>query len=308
MWGRRLWYLAVLAGCLVFYFCYQKWVSWILLLCVLGLPWFSLLISLPGILSFYPWVRCPNRVDIGEEATVAMLGDSRFPVPPFRGKIRLTQTPSGWNRLHRSGETLDTGHCGCVIAGPERVYVMDYLGLFRFRVRKTTPRQILIFPQPMKMTQVPDLDQLLSRSWRPKPGGGFSENHELRPYRPGDGLNQIHWKLTAKVGQPIIREPMIPQRMRILVTMDLSGTPEELDRKLGRLLWLMNWLREKKAEHQILVMTGEGIRSFYVGLMTEPGKILEELLQTGGAGGESMLDYPLEAAWHCHVGGLPDEA
>ena len=101
---------------------------------------------------------------------------------------------------------------------------------------------------------------------------------------------------------------MIPQRMRILVTMDLSGTPEELDRKLGRLLWLMNWLREKKAEHQILVMTGEGIRSFYVGLMTEPGKILEELLQTGGAGGESMLDYPLEAAWHCHVGGLPDEA
>lgn len=28
--------------------------------------------------------------------------------------------------------------------------------------------------------------------------GAYAEEHELRPYRPGDPMRTVHWKLTAK--------------------------------------------------------------------------------------------------------------
>ena len=45
MIGRRIVYLGALAGCLVFYFCYQQWLSWLLLLAVVILGSLSLLLE-----------------------------------------------------------------------------------------------------------------------------------------------------------------------------------------------------------------------------------------------------------------------
>ena len=44
-------YLAVMLGLIVFYIAYQKWMAWLLLLAVLWLPAFSLLVSLPAMLT-----------------------------------------------------------------------------------------------------------------------------------------------------------------------------------------------------------------------------------------------------------------
>ena len=304
--GRRCWYLAAVAGCTVFYLCYQRWLSWILLVCVLGLPWFSLLISLPGILSFHARVECPDRVTQGHDAQAVLLGGSRFPVPLFRGYLRMEHRPSGESRTHRYSAKVSTAHCGCVTVTPEKLYVSDYLGLFRFRVRGTAPKKMVIRPVPLKMDRMPDLEHLLSRAWRPKPGGGFSENHELRLYRPGDSLNQIHWKLTAKLGKPIIREPMVPQQLRLLVTVDITGGPEELDRKFGRLLWLMGQLLERGAAFQLMALTAEGVVTFPVAREAEAAAALDALLDAGPAETGSMLEHTLQASWHCHIGGEPD--
>ena len=37
--------------------------------------------------------------------------------------------------------------------------------------------------------------------------GKETEFTDIRPYRPGDPVSLIHWKLTAKLGRPLIREP-----------------------------------------------------------------------------------------------------
>ena len=44
---------------------------------------------------------------------------------------------------------------------------------------------------------------------------------------------------------------MEPQRGLVMLTMTLRGTPEELDRKFGRLLWLGNYLVEKDVRFEI---------------------------------------------------------
>jgi hypothetical protein len=119
MTARRLGYLASLAGCFVFYICYQKWLGWILFVCLLGLPVLSLALSLPAMLSFRLRVDGPVWVAQGEEAKLQMLGGSRFPIPPFRGKLRVTKTLTGETATHTGSIRLATVHCGAVEAGME---------------------------------------------------------------------------------------------------------------------------------------------------------------------------------------------
>ena len=307
MTGRRLGYLASLAGCFVFYICYQQWLGWILFLCLAGLPVLSLCLSLPAMLSFRLRVEGPARVPMGEPVQLQMMGGSRFPVPPFRGKLRITRNLTGEKSTHSGSVKLSTAHCGVVDAVPVKAKVFDYLGLFRFPAGHLEPLRVVIRPNPVKMEKIPDLEGFLSRAWRPKPGGGFAENHELRPYRPGDSLNQVHWKLTAKTGDLIIREPMIPEQGLILVTADIRGTAEELDRIFGRLLWLGSFLLEKGLSFEIRALTGGGVQSHPVKDEASLWAAIDTLLGSAPAKEGSVLDSSFQASWHCHVGGDRDE-
>ena len=157
------------------------------------------------------------------------------------------------------------------------------------------------------MDNPPDLNQFIARSWRPKFGGGFAENHELRPYRPGDSLNQIHWKLSAKTGDLILREPMEPNGNLVLVTMDLNGTPEELDHKFGRLLWPSGYLLENGLRHELRVLTADGPVSCPI--INEPALTAAvDALLCCPAGDGTLLDADCGAAWQFHIGGWDHEA
>ncbi|MBR2633811.1 MAG: DUF58 domain-containing protein, partial [Lentisphaeria bacterium] len=68
--------------------------------------------------------------------------------------------------------------------------------------------KIQLLRQKDEIFVVPAIFVFSKASGRPKPGGGYGENYEIRQYRPGDNLNQIHWKLSAKVGDLMLREPM----------------------------------------------------------------------------------------------------
>lgn len=308
MLGRRSLYLVSLAGCFVFYLCYQEWFSWFALLGLLWLPWLSLALSLPAILTFQVRAEGPERLPMGTYGEVILVGGSRWPVPSFRGRLCLERKLTGETLRQHHSVQLSTAHCGAFDAVPEKTYVYDYLGLFRFKARKSQPLRIMVTPVPVKLREMPDLDRFLAQAWRPKAGGGYAENHELRQYRPGDSLNQIHWKLTAKTGKPIIREPMEPQRGMVLVTVDIKGTPAQLDRKFGQLLWLGLYLLQNGMPFALRALNGEGVQCWQVEDESGLQRAIETLLSGKTAGEGSVLDLSLSASWHCHIGGEPDEA
>ncbi len=305
---RWLLYLAALGGSLVFFTAYQEWLAWLILLIVLILPWLSLLLSLPGMLTFRLEARGPAAVRLNGPAVLRLVGVSRFPVPPFRGRLKIDRVTTGEKWTLPSDTDLPTEHCGGLHIVPQGTWVYDYLGLFALPVRKLPRKTVLIRPEPVPIPVLPELDRFLARSWRPKPGGGFAENHELRLYRPGDSLNQVHWKLTAKTGKLILREPMEPERGLVLLTMNLRGSPAELDRKFGRLLWLGNLLLEKNVAFTLRVLTGEGIQTCPIATEQELQNALDSLLCAPPAREGDLRDKPQAASWCCHVGGDADEA
>lgn len=244
---------------------------------------------------------------MGSAETIQVKVSSRNPQPPHKSRIRITKPLTGEHWILKPGDPLSTEHCGGLQAELHKPRVCDYLGLFSFRIRKITAQTILVLPKPVTMDVPPDLSRYLAQRWHPKPGGGYAENHEIRQFHPGDNLNQIHWKLSAKVGDLMLREPMEPERGRMLVTMDLRGTASELDNKLGRLLWLSNWLLEQGITFDVQVLTGNGIKNWTIRDEWDLKKCIEVLLCAPFAPAGSIRDRSFTAAWRYHIGGEQGE-
>jgi len=308
MAGRRVLYVLALIGSLAFYAAYQEWFSWILLLALVFLPWLSLILSLGAIVRTKLEISAAAKIPVGNTETIQLKVFTKDPLPPIKSKICIIKPITGEKWILKPGDQLPTDHCGGLSAQLHKSRIYDYLGLFRFRVRKTNNRTFLVLPEPLHMEVPPDLTQHLARSWRPKPGGGYAENYEIRQYRPGDHLNQIHWKLSAKVGDLMLRESMEPERGLMLLTMDLRGTPSALDLKFGHLLWLSNWLLDNLISFEIRVLTGNGIESWAITDKWSLQKCIEALLCAPFTSKGSIRDRSFTAVWQHHIGGEPDEA
>ena len=304
---RWIIYLASLIGMTVFYWAYQEWFSWLALVGVICLPVASLLMSLPAMLQMRLSVDGPAYLSVDAPQKAVFAARSRLPAPPYRGAIRVRRVTTGEVGLLKEGRTLPTEHCGQLLCRPEKAKVYDYLGLFFLKAQKKNQTSIIVRPRAIQVDTLPQLERYMSSSWRPKPGGGFSENHELRLYRPGDNLNQIHWKLSVKTGKYIIREPMEPEKNRVLLEMELRGTPEELDRKFGKLLGISTHLLQSGLKHELRVLTGKGIQCLFVSSETELQKAVDSLLSMPPAGPDAHMEQ-ICASWQYRIGGDADEA
>lgn len=304
---RRIIYLAALVACVIFYAAYQQWFSFFLLVAMLGLPLFSLLLSLFPMLTARAVLNTPKSTTIGtmqylDEDCVGLL-----PPPPWQCKVVVERPLTQESWVKEDGDALPTEHCGALNCTIEKAWVCDYLGLFRLPLQKSSPRRILVRPRPIPM-ELYTLQKFTVRAWRPKWGGGFAENHELRKYHPGDSVRQIHWKLSAKTGSYILRQPMEPIQDRLQVRMDLRGTPAELDRKLGRLLWLGDKLLDKDLQFDLHVLTGQGIQKWHIADPDTFRKVIDALLVCTPAPSSSSENRTTYSQWQYYIGGEADEA
>lgn len=297
-----------MVGSLVFYLVNQQWFGWVLMLIVAFFPWLSLLLSIGSMLQLRMGLDVVAKTAMGSSEKVNLKVSSKLPLPPYKCRILITKPLTGERWKLKPGADLPTEHCGKLNVMLYRPGAFDFLGIFRLKVRKTNSQSVLVMPAPIEMEIPPNLSKHLEPRWRRKPGGGYAENHEIRPYQPGDNLNQIHWKLSAKVGELMLRDPMEPERGLMLVTMDLNGNASDLDRKMGQLLWLSQWLLERELSFDIRVLTANGIESWTVGRKEDVDLCIKSLLGTPLAKDGSIRDEFIRAAWRHHIGGEQDEA
>lgn len=301
MWERRIFYLICLLCSLVFYFVYQQWFSWVLLLVVVFLPWFSLALSYPAMRSVSVTLRCPGIARMGVPARTGLRVSCRYPTPPMDCRIRLVNQLSGDRYVGVPGELLPTEHCGRLTVGMPDGKVYDYLGLFARKLPKQESHTVYVLPKPVK-GELPQTGSRNDSVLKPKPGGGLAEHHELRLYRPGDELRHIHWKLSAKTGKLIYREAMEQAKRGFVLTMTLSGTPEQLDKKLGQLLWTSRELLRQKRPHQVRCLTGKGTITIQVTNENSLEEGLCTLISMPCAVGSHQPDIA-DVFWYQQIGG-----
>ena len=125
--------------------------------------------------------------------------------------------------------------------------VRDWLRLWSKKLLITDKKvQVLSVPLVHQAEEWIPPAQLASGGIRisiPKKGGDDgSEVFEVRAYRDGDPLQRVHWKLTAKTGEMLVREFSLPKREVLLLQVDLYHPPQE---KWDHGNWNGCWSRQR---------------------------------------------------------------
>ncbi len=301
---QRCGYAAALIGSILLYMFYQEWLSVLLLALAIALPLLSLALSLPAMLSFRVVLCCVPSVTVGEASLAEVAADGDLPYRAWLG-IKRPLTGESWHGGARV--SLPTDHVGTLVVTAKRVRVYDRLGLIGIPVRYRAETAVTVRPRPTRMEIPASADSVLSTSWRPKAGGGYSEYHELRPYRPGDSLNHIHWKVTAKVGEPIIREPMQPD-VRWSLMLTVRGTAEELDCLFGRLLYAGMHYIQHGVPFELRALTGGGLTRATVMHEADLQTAIDGLLACPPAENGAVEDFAAVGFRVLVIGGDADEA
>lgn len=304
---RWLGYLAVWCGCLFLHILCRQWVTQLFLITVTVLPLLSLLLSLPAIRTAKPEIFVPESCSVGEKVFVKCRLSHRFPVPAWKATFRMQNLLSGTTQSYTPAIPLPTEHCGVIRITLKKCTIYDLLGLFSFSLQKNSQFTVTVYPIAEKPHTLPSLGSDIATFWKPRPGGGFSENHELRLYRPGDELHQIHWKLSAKTGKLILREAMQQQQSAFWLLLDLTGDTPEINRKMGRFWWLGQFLTGENVTFEIHAWTGCG---FYIRSVSDAdalGQCLRELLEQPKATDDRVLhSVPPAVRWYL-IGGNAHE-
>ena len=315
MLKNRLLYAALLIGLIFFHAFYTGWISWFLLIFTLCLPLLSLLCSLPFLLSQQFSAQLPAQCLRGEERGIRLINQSatHMPALPCSFQLVCADRLAGSSDVQRYAFAawnyrdirLDTAHCGAYDLSFAKARLTDYLGLFSFRMNLPALGRIYVLPRKQQPEPLPNLSRFQARAFRPKPGGGFSEIHDMREYRPGDGMRDIHWKLSAKTDKLIVREAEEPNLGLIVLSFDFSGTRTQLDSTLRQLLWLSGWLSEREVAHQIDWLEPDGLVPHSKAIKTpeDLDNLLRTLLQTHLTGDTPSIAarvYP-NADWRYHV-------
>ena len=308
---NRLLYAGLLVLSAVFYFASGTWFSWLLLVLVLTLPPVSLLVSLPAMLSCRLEAAMPDTVDQGAKASLRLrLSACRFlPLPEVQIRLNLRTRDREkdvrfLSRLTREDGllALPTDECGFLAAEFCRGRVCDALGLFRLPMRLPKPAPMAILPPERRPDPMPRLEQFLQQQMKAKPGGGAAEQHDHRTYRPGDPVKDIHWKLSLKTDELIVREALEPIRRKIVLAVRTPRGAETRCETLGGFRWLSRWLLDNGVAHSAVWMVGEEQREREIRSEEDSLAALRETCLAPEDSADLPWPLPVKADWVCPVG------
>ncbi|EKC62908.1 protein (some members containing a von Willebrand factor type A (vWA) domain), partial [human gut metagenome] len=122
--------------------------------------------------------------------------------------------------------TLNAGKSGVWSIAVRGITLRDHLGVFTAACPAAVQSQsICVLPAAAagkaKAETAPDEDGDEADT-RAALGGSY----ELREYRDGDTLKQVHWKLSAKLDRLMVREPLTALRAALTPGGDLDGAEE----------------------------------------------------------------------------------
>jgi len=247
---KRIIYASALIGSALFYVLYSRWFSWYLLMLLVLLVPFDLVFSLPGMLTRRIRITAPDVLEMGADGVLAIITILKKPFPArcIKAWMRVAgddfasmrRIMCGAERGSRYEVAIDTLRSGLTVFEINRFWVVSLIGLFSLPVTVSCRAAVLILPTPVR----PANTVALSRGviLRPKPGGVFSDNYDLRHYRAGDPIRSIHWKVSAKYDSLIIREPLVPPAHSRLIHITKWDGALERDIILGRLRWVSDYL------------------------------------------------------------------
>lgn len=269
-------YLLLLISAFVFNIFYYGWFSWFLLVLTAAIPLVSLLVSLPFMITSAVngvFVFTHDCLNIGDDFYVGVTGKKGRAVfyPHIKIKLNIKNdfcNLSEKRRIMYSGTLKKpfyrkynrlSKHCGCVNITAKYAKIYDMTGIFFIPIRLNANINCDILPKTKKPSVLPDSSKISILGYKPK-NGGFSDYYELRQYQSGDSLKNIHWKLSSKYDDLIVREPSTPIYRQFYIRLLFTQNADANDDILARFIYVCNYLN-KNGTPCLVFSDGRGISS-----------------------------------------------
>lgn len=155
--------------------------------------------------------RCPLPIAPlhGEYLYAAQQGECLFPAAPFHA--------------HERRLPLSARHVGRFDACVSCLVVSDLFGLFEMKKRPAqAPDGLIVLPRPFdidkpRVTAGDDGAAALARTQE-----DYNAPEDVRSYRPGDAMKRIHWKLSSRKRELLVRRFEMPAPPDTLLLLDCS--------------------------------------------------------------------------------------
>ncbi len=121
---------------------------------------------------------------------------------------------------------LKSSFCGIAEIQCAKIYIYDPLKLFRFSIVKNSRIKIAVMPECHEISGIVTItDKVMEESdifSEHKAGDDPSEIFDLRGFNYGDKLNRIHWKLSTKKDEFIVKDYSLPIDVPCEIFLDLK--------------------------------------------------------------------------------------
>ncbi|MDD6211976.1 MAG: DUF58 domain-containing protein [Clostridiales bacterium] len=264
----------------------KRWFIWILWFCCLlfccilyPCPSFALLMNVTLIFPVlsYVFTLLGSRfltwqiVDEDEKARFILTNKGPFHFAKIRIVLRIRHIPSGGLEIRHWDCSLGAGksrqylvedldlHVGENQIEIKKLSVSDMTGLFFIHSGKKIVFSHMILPE-IYPASVQIRNEVWSfwtdsSSYLDQAGNDNTELFDLRDYRPGDRIQQIHWKISTGKRNLIVKEWSQPDVSRILFLVDDMGKPgirqNDYDRFCSLILSFSMALVQEKCRHDV---------------------------------------------------------
>lgn len=273
MWTGRINYLifvSLIAFGLIFY---NNYVLLMLLLVMLILPFISLLLSVRGKNKISVNVLA-DKASVGKNVPVDVYFDvenkSVVSVENFTLNIRIFNTFYGNDEIYelivpstpmstrRTTMKISSIYCGRLVVEVFLVKMYDIFGLFKFKLPIQAKTEVMFMPyETVELDNIPisvhgnaDDEELQYVK-----GDDVSQISQIRNYIPGDKLQSIHWKLSAKSEELQVKEYSLPYSDDVVLLLELfvdDEMPEIFDELIEKMFAVSGFLIKQGRKFNIV--------------------------------------------------------
>lgn len=128
---------------------------------------------------------------------------------------------------------LTSDYCGILSVSVKSVHIFDFIKLFSCSVKPKNSCEITVLPEIDPVSSAENFSMINAEESdifsKHKSGDDPSEIFDLKNYVQGDKPNRIHWNLSLKLDDIIVRHYSLPINSSILVILDFCGSASKAD-------------------------------------------------------------------------------
>lgn len=173
---------------------------------------------------------------------------------------------------------LQCKYRGYYSIGVQSVTIEDYFGLFSKRIKTLDAIKIIVYPRIKSLTSLPmsqvNMDEITNVSAK-KQDEQNNISH-IREYEKGDSLNKVHWKLSAKYHEIMVKQYSgeVSNKVQIMLDINRHYLDEESniaieDKMVETVIMMSNYLLMHNKpvslvyhDHRFVEVMGKGYNDF----------------------------------------------